>query len=99
MAMNDFPLWLNTLEPEDFEFIRQFILSSGSLKEMEKRYNVSYPTIRLRLDRLIQKVADFKSDTDSYVNYIKDLALEGEMSYQTAKKLIVAYKRERSGSQ
>ena len=95
MSLQDFPAWLAELEAEDFEFLRLFILTSGSLKEMARHYQVSYPTIRLRLDRLIQKVGSSRQDEDSYVNLIKDLALEGEMSFEVAKKLIAGYRQER----
>ena len=40
------PLWLENLEEEEWEFIRKFILSSGSLKEMAGIYGVTYPTMR-----------------------------------------------------
>lgn len=36
--------------------MRRFILASGSLKDLATTYGVSYPTLRLRLDRLIQKI-------------------------------------------
>ncbi len=48
--------WLEQMDPEDLAFMKRFILASGSLKEMAKIYGVSYPTVRLRLDRLIQKI-------------------------------------------
>ncbi|MCG9844036.1 DUF2089 domain-containing protein, partial [Staphylococcus argenteus] len=39
------------------------MLSSGSLKQLSEEYRVSYPTIRLRLDRLIEKIKINESDT------------------------------------
>ena len=53
---NIFPPWLEHLTGEELSFVRRFVLCSGSLKEMARQYSVSYPTIRLRLDRLIEKV-------------------------------------------
>ena len=50
------PVWMAELEDEDLTFIKKFILASGSLKEVAALYGVSYPTVRLRLDRLIQKI-------------------------------------------
>ena len=35
---------------------QRFLLSSGTLKQLATEYGISYPTIRLRLDRLIEKV-------------------------------------------
>lgn len=50
------PVWMAELEDEDLTFVKKFLLASGSLKEVASLYGVSYPTVRLRLDRLIQKI-------------------------------------------
>ena len=52
---------LYRLEPEDQRFVELFVLASGSLKEMAGLLGVSYPTVRSRLDRLIQKLETEKS--------------------------------------
>lgn len=52
--------WIDLLEEEDLAFVRRFIVASGSLKELARVYGVSYPTVRLRLDRLIQKIEVFE---------------------------------------
>lgn len=44
------------LDPDDQEFILQFIKASGSLKEMATILKVSYPTVRNRLDEIIDKL-------------------------------------------
>lgn len=49
---------LARLTSDDQEFVMSFVLSSGSLKEMALRYRVSYPTVRNRLDELIERLAD-----------------------------------------
>lgn len=49
--METIPSWMADLEDEDVAFIKKFILASGSLKEVAGLYGVSYPTVRLRLDR------------------------------------------------
>lgn len=91
MTMDHIPDWLKKLDTEDMAFLRHFILYSGSLKDMAKEYSVSYPTIRFRLDRLIQKISLEDKEEDSYVSLIKDLALEGELSFDVAKRLIKYY--------
>ena len=48
--------WIESLDDEDLSFIRRFVLASGSLKEIARIYEISYPTVRLRLDRLIAKI-------------------------------------------
>ena len=56
MDLDKIPAWILDLEPEDAGFLKNFVLKSGSLKEIAKLYSVSYPTVRLRLDKLIQKI-------------------------------------------
>lgn len=48
--------WFTNLGDEDISFIKKFILSSGSLKAVAQQYGVTYPTVRLRLDKLIKKL-------------------------------------------
>jgi hypothetical protein len=47
---------LAKLSAEDQDFILQFIKSSGSLKEMAKLLKLSYPTVRNRLDEIIEHI-------------------------------------------
>ena len=49
------PAWLVAMGPDDLQFVKRFLLASGSLKDLARQYEVSYPTIRSRLDRLIAK--------------------------------------------
>ena len=48
--------WLQQISDEDVSFIKRFVLASGSLKDLAKAYGITYPTVRLRLDRLIEKI-------------------------------------------
>lgn len=92
--MDILPNWISNLDEEDVAFIKRFVLASGSLKEMAKQYGVTYPTVRLRLDRLIQKIK--LSDNiaeDSYISLIKKLAIDGKIDYETAKILIGEYRK------
>lgn len=98
MALTVIPEWFANLDDEDASFIKNFILASGSLKEMAMQYNVTYPTVRLRLDRLIQKIR-LNDDTESepYVALIKRLAIDEKMDFETAKLLISEYKKVKGG--
>lgn len=89
------PDWMEDLETEDVVFIKNFVLMSGSLKEIAKYYGVTYPTVRLRLDKLIQKI-EIRENTDnsSYVSLIKRLALDEKIDFDVAKVLITEYKKE-----
>ena len=44
------------LSPDDQAFILEFIKASGSLKQMAKLLKLSYPTVRNRLDELIERI-------------------------------------------
>ena len=71
------PLWFSKLENEDVEFIKKFILASGSLKEMARQYGVTYPTVRLRLDKLIQKIkVNEDLENEPYVSLIKRMVID-----------------------
>ena len=97
MAIELLPDWMAGLEEEDVAFIKKFILASGSLKEMAGQYGVTYPTVRLRLDRLIQKIR-LTEDTaaDPYIATIKRLAMNEKLDLDTAKVLIAEYKKTRT---
>ena len=95
MAIEMIPEWLANLEEEDVAFIKRFLLASGSLKEIAAQYGVSYPTVRLRLDRLIQKIKLGEDRAaDPYIALIKRLAVNERLDFDTAKLLIAAYKKE-----
>ena len=90
MSIDRVPGWMAGLEEEDAAFIRNFLLCSGSL------YGVTYPTVRLRLDRLIQKIRlSEEADQDPYVALIKRLAVNEKLDFDTAKLLIQEYRRQK----
>ena len=92
--MTSIPAWMADLEDQDLTFIKKFILASGSLKEVASVYGVSYPTVRLRLDRLIQKIQLTETvEADPYVSLIKRLAVDDKLDVETAKLLIGAYRK------
>lgn len=92
--MTQLPGWMADLEDEDLSFIKRFVLASGSLKEMAGVYGVSYPTVRLRLDRLIQKIQlSETAEADPYIALVKRLAVDDKLDLSTAKLLITAYRR------
>lgn len=94
MALQVIPEWIAELDDEDVSFIKRFLLASGSLKEMARQYEVTYPTVRLRLDRLIQKIK-ISDDTENepYIALIKRLAVNDKLDFDTAKVLISEYKK------
>ncbi|MCI9512516.1 DUF2089 family protein [Oscillospiraceae bacterium 50-60] len=98
MSMENIPIWLADLEDEDAAFIKKFVLASGSLKEVAALYGVSYPTVRLRLDRLIQKIKISETaEADPYVSLVKRLAVDDKLDFDTAKILIGEYRKTKGG--
>ena len=57
---HDLPGWVINLDAADLQLIRRFVLASGSLKQLAAEYDVSYPTIRLRVGR--QLLSDSRRD-------------------------------------
>ena len=55
---------LYRLEAEDQRFVELFVLASGSLKQMAELLEVSYPTVRNRLDKLISTLENEKIQDD-----------------------------------
>jgi len=94
MALEIVPEWMLNFEDEDVVFIKKFLQASGSLKEVAQQYNVSYPTVRLRLDKLIQKI-QISEDTSNepYVALVKRLVVNDKIDFDTAKILISEYKK------
>lgn len=89
------PQWLRYLSEEDIRFLKRFLLASGSLKEVARQYGISYPTVRSRLDRLINKVKAVERPETQDV-FERELALhlaDGMLSQRTARKLLSAHKR------
>jgi hypothetical protein len=90
------PEWMTGLEDEDVSFIKNFLLASGSLKEIARQYGVTYPTVRLRLDRLIQKINISEENAgEPYIAFVKRLAVSDKLDFDTAKILISEYKKVR----
>ena len=89
MEIDKIPQWILALEQEDVTFLKNFVLKSGSLKEIAKLYGVSYPTVRLRLDKLIQKIelSDQKED-EPFSTFIKGLAVDSRIDLEPLKLLL-----------
>ena len=94
MALQVLPEWMINLDDEDVSFTKRFLMASGSLKELATQYGVTYPTVRLKLDRLIQKIQiSEESANEPYVALIKRLAVNEKIDIETAKILISEYKK------
>lgn len=97
MNRDEIPDWILALDKESIEFIKTFVINSGSLKEVSKVYEVSYPTVRAKLDKLIKKIdLNSKKEDVEFINMIKNLVIDERISLDVAKLIIANYKTERN---
>lgn len=83
------------LNHDDLDFLRAFITARGSIKEVESLLNISYPTVRGRIERLGEKLglASDKKDASNVENELSVLRKEvldklalGEVSIEEAER-------------
>jgi hypothetical protein len=88
--------WVDHLSDEDLAFVKRLVLASGSLKEVAAGYGISYPTVRLRLDRLIAKitVTDNQDNQSDFERVLRAQHAEGSIDADTLKTLLAAYRKE-----
>lgn len=72
------------LSDSDLDFILQFVKCSGSLKEMAKKQNVSYPTLRNRLNDLIEAIEQCEMQAQHSRSEVLKLLEEGKISAKDA---------------
>jgi len=89
-------VWIDRLDAEDVNFIRRFLLHSGSLKKIAAEYGVSYPTVRLRLDRLIQKIEllEENESMSQFERTLRLLLIERAIDAETFRILLDAHRAE-----
>jgi hypothetical protein len=88
--------WIELLSEEDIAFMKRFLLTSGSLKDLAAAYGVTYPTVRLRLDRLIEKVKviDSHDSADDYERLLRGLFAEGRLDESSFRLLLTTYQKQ-----
>ena len=85
--------WVLELSTEDQEFVKQLVLSSGSLKQLAKIYDVSYPTVRTRLNMVIQTINLIDSkQANSFEGRIMKMVIAEKISLDVAKEIISDYR-------
>ena len=89
--------WIDRLDEDDIAFLKRFVLASGSLKELAQAYGISYPTVRLRLDRLIAKIEVFESQSPmtEFERTLRGLHADGKIDLATLKSLLAAHGKDK----
>ena len=95
----EWPNWLAALADEDIQFLKRFLLASGSLKALASEYGISYPTVRARLDRVIAKVqaAEDPGAQDPFQRLLGVMVADGRLGATDARGLLEAYRRTLAG--
>jgi hypothetical protein len=72
------------LSAEDQVFVMAFIRSEGVIKEMERVFGVSYPTIKSRLARISSQLKFVENMPDSHKQDVIDSLDRGEITAEQA---------------
>jgi len=75
---------LAQLNVEDQVFVTAFVRCHGSIKEMERIFGVSYPTIKSRLKRITQMLDFVETDPAPSRAEVIDRLRRGEITAQQA---------------
>jgi hypothetical protein len=78
------PPQLAQLGIDDQVFVAAFVRSHGSIKEMERIFGVSYPTIKSRLNRISDRLDFIDTDPAPTGAEVIDRLRRGEISAQEA---------------
>ena len=75
---------LAQLNVEDQVFVTAFVRCHGSIKEMERIFGVSYPTIKSRLNRIAEHLDFVETDPAPPGTDVVDRLRRGEITAQEA---------------
>lgn len=86
---------LASLTPEQLEFVELFLRSEGKLNRMEKELNISYPTVRNRLNEIIaamgydpEELEAHDAEREAHRREVLDQLSSGDLSPDSAVELL-----------
>jgi len=79
---------LANLPSEHQRFIEIFVLAGGNLKQIAEQAGVSYPTVRSRLDKVIDSLRQQIAETQEVRGTILDAVSEGKRAADEAARII-----------
>lgn len=79
---------VTALNEDQQQFIELFVLSSGSLKEMAAVLGITYPTVRARLDQIIEGLKDAMKGRDDYKKALLEKVKAGKITPEKAAQII-----------
>jgi hypothetical protein len=75
---------LARLRYEDQVFVSEFVRNHGSIKDMEKAFGISYPTVKNRLNRIIDQLQLVEVGVTPVGDDVLDLLERGEITADEA---------------
>lgn len=86
---NDFSLSkFAKLTQDQLQFIETFLMSRGNIKEVEKALNISYPTVRAKLNEVIAALGYHQEENTELKADVIDQLEKGEITYEQAMNLL-----------
>lgn len=79
---------LARLAPDDQQLVESFVVCGGSLKMLAKDLSVSYPTVRKRIDGLIERLNDLRSADERQAEAWLGAVESGRMKPEMAARLM-----------
>ena len=84
---------LSLLSSEQQQFVEAFLVARGNIKEVEKELGISYPTVRKKLDEVIQALGYASEGKRLEQHEILDAIDRGELSSQEGVALMKALQK------
>lgn len=75
---------LARLKAEDQVFVAVFVKSHGSIKQMEKQFGISYPTVKGRLNRIADQLDFVEVEATTAADDVLERLDRGEISVDEA---------------
>lgn len=82
------PPRLARLKPLNQALAEEFILTGGNLKELGARLEISYPTVRRRIDELVQELTLIRAKDDERIEQIVHRIERKEITPEEGTRLI-----------
>lgn len=81
---------LAALAPDEENFLRVFLAARGSIKEVERRLGISYPTVKSKLEALLNKLGlgSFQEEAKRRRLEVVEKLERGEINAQDAVGLL-----------
>ena len=89
---------LERLAPSDRDLALDLVKASGSLKDVAALYQVSYPTLRARLDALLARITELEAgrQPDPMAEHLARLVEDGQITTAAAKTTLKLHRELRA---